>query len=151
MRIVIESEWPELPLSIPASQGSGSAGSDHGTNCAEEYCTITGTKCPPFRARSSQRPRIDRLSPGRSLMHAPASKKTKRSAEPLFVLCPITKSSIVTDIGTDVRSLAKTWNSKIQVPCPHCKQIHKYRVSEAFAEAALSDERIRGGFSASWA
>jgi hypothetical protein len=85
-------------------------------------------------------------------MHAPVlKKKTQRSAEPLFVLCPITKSSIGTNIGTDVRSLAKTWHSKIQVPCPHCNKIHKYKVSDAFAEAAISDERIRGDFLASWA
>jgi hypothetical protein len=28
-------------------------------------------------------------------MHAPVSKKTKRGGDPLFVLCPITKSSSV--------------------------------------------------------
>ena len=83
-------------------------------------------------------------------MHTPVSKKTKPSGDPLFVLCPITKNSIVTKIKTDVRSLTKVWHSKIQVPCPHCKEIHKYRVSEAFAEAVISDERIRGGFLASW-
>jgi hypothetical protein len=84
-------------------------------------------------------------------MHAPVSKKSKPSGDPLFVVCPITKSSIVTNIRTDVRSLTKAWHSKIQVPCPHCKEIHRYRVSEAFAEAVISDERIRGGFLASWA
>jgi hypothetical protein len=83
-------------------------------------------------------------------MHAPVSKKTTRSADRLFVLCPTTESSIVTKIRTDVRSLAKAWHLKIQVPCPHCNEIHKYRASEAFAEAAISDERIRGGFLASW-
>ena len=83
-------------------------------------------------------------------MHTPVSKKTKPSGDPLFVLCPITKNSIVTKIKTDVRSLTKVWHSKIEVPCPHCKEIHKYRVSEAFAEAVISDERIRGGFLASW-
>ena len=84
-------------------------------------------------------------------MPAPRSKKTKPSADPLFVRCPTTKSSIVTNIRTDVRSLTKAWGSKIQVPCPHCKLIHKYSVREAFAEAAISEERIRGGFLANWA
>ena len=84
-------------------------------------------------------------------MHAPVSKNTKRNADPLSVLCPITNSSIATSIKTDVRSLTKAWRSKIQVPYPHCKKIHKYSVSEAFAAAAISDERIRGRFLASWA
>jgi len=84
-------------------------------------------------------------------MHAPNQKETKRNADPLFVLCPTTKSSIVTNVRTDVRSLTKAWHSKIQVPCPHCNEIHKYRVSEAYAEAMISDERIRGGLLASWA
>jgi len=83
-------------------------------------------------------------------MPAPVSKKAKRNGDPLFVLCPTTKTSIVTNIGTDFRSLSKTWHSKIQVPCPHCGKIHKYKVSEAFAEAAISNERIRGDFLASW-
>ena len=84
-------------------------------------------------------------------MHALNPKSAKGNADPLFVLCPITKASIVTNIRTDVRSLAKAWHSSIQVPCPHCEKIHKYKVSAAFAETALSDERIRGGFFASWA
>jgi hypothetical protein len=84
-------------------------------------------------------------------MHPGIPKKTKPRADSLFVLCPTTKSSIVTKIGTDVRSLTKAWHSKIAVPCPHCEKVHKYRVSEAFEEAALSDERFRGGFLARWA
>jgi len=78
-------------------------------------------------------------------------KRAKRNADPLLVLCPTTKNSIVTNIRTDVRSLAKAWHSQIRVPCPYCKEIHKYKVSAAFAETAISDEHIRGGFLASWA
>ena len=87
-------------------------------------------------------------------LHARACFKkdqAQRSAERLFVLCPTTQSPIVTNIRTDVRSLAKAWHSKIQVPCPHCNEIHKYKVRAAFAEAAISEERIRGGFLANWA
>jgi hypothetical protein len=74
-----------------------------------------------------------------------ASKsKLKRYADPLTVLCPITKSSIPTAIATDVRSLAKAWHTKIQVPCPHCSEIHNYRVCEAFVETAISIARLRG-------
>jgi RNase P subunit RPR2 len=84
-------------------------------------------------------------------VHAPVSKKSKRCADPLYVLCPITKSPIWTSVATDVRSLAQAWRSKIEVVCPHCGQTHKYRVREAFAETVISNERIRGEFFASWA
>ena len=84
-------------------------------------------------------------------MHAPVSKKSKRRADPLYVLCPITKNPIWTCVATDVRSLAKAWHSEIEVVCPHCKKTHTYRVREAFAEAVISNERIRGEFFASWA
>jgi hypothetical protein len=79
-------------------------------------------------------------------MHGPISKKS--NAEPLFVLCPITKSSIVTNIGTDVRSLTKTCHSKDPSPLPSLQENPQVqsKVSEAFAEAAISDEHIRGGF-----
>jgi RNase P subunit RPR2 len=84
-------------------------------------------------------------------VHAPVSKEATRRAHPLYVVCPITKSPIWTRIATDVRSLTKAWHSNIVVACPHCKETHKYRVREAFAEAAISDARIRGEFFASWA
>ena len=55
-------------------------------------------------------------------MHTPVSKKTKPSGDPLFVLCPITKNSIVTKIKTDVRSLTKVWHSKIKSPALTAKK-----------------------------
>jgi hypothetical protein len=126
------------------------ASSDHGTNWAKWCCTTARHPIAGFIEPGRQRPEIDRPPlPGGAKMHAPVSKRTKRSAERLFVLCPTTKSPIVTNIRTDVRSLAKAWHLKIQVPCPHCNEIHKYKVSAAFAEAAISDEHIRGGFLAS--
>jgi hypothetical protein len=82
-------------------------------------------------------------------VHPRVSKKSKRHADPLSVLCPITKSSIWTPIATDVRSLTKAWHSKIEVACPYCKAIHMFKVREAFAEAAISNARIRGEFFAS--
>ena len=43
----------------------------------------------------------------------PASKNTlRRHGDCLTVLCPLTKSSIPTLIGTDVRTLAKAWHTK---------------------------------------
>jgi hypothetical protein len=78
-------------------------------------------------------------------VHAPVSKKLNRHGDqPLHVLCPITKDPILTRIATDVRSLSKAWHSNIRVSCPHCNMTHKYRVSEAFTEAAISDELMRG-------
>jgi hypothetical protein len=79
-------------------------------------------------------------------VHGPVLKKSTRHADPLYVLCPITKSLIWTRIATDVRSLAKAWHSKIKVACPHCKETHKYNVNEAYTEAIISNARIRGEF-----
>ncbi len=79
-------------------------------------------------------------------MHRPVSKKSNRGADPLYVLCPITKGLIFTRVATDVRSLRKAWHSEIAVACPHCRETHKYKVREAFAEAAISNARIRDEF-----
>jgi hypothetical protein len=71
-------------------------------------------------------------------------KKAGRYADYLTVACPNTRSSIRTDIAIDVWTLAKAWHSKIKVPCPHCSEVHRYRVREAFVEAAISNAHIRG-------
>ena len=63
-------------------------------------------------------------------------KNAKRYANRLTVFCPTTHSSIQTTIATDVRTLAKAWHRKIEVSCPHCGEVHKYRVCEAFVQAA---------------
>ena len=86
-------------------------------------------------------------------LHARACfKKDQRSAAPSgYSSCVQPPESDRDKHKTDVRSLAKAWHSEIEVPCPHCNEIHKYKVRAAFAEAAISDERIRGGFLASWA
>jgi hypothetical protein len=55
--------------------------------------------------------------------------------------------SISVAIATDVRSLTKAWHSKIKIGCPHCQETHHFKVSEAFTNAAISDERLRGVFS----
>src|SRR4051794_3463224 len=43
-------------------------------------------------------------------------------------------------------ALAKAWRSKIQVSCPHCRDIHKYTVCEAFVETAISLHDLDGIF-----
>ena len=67
-------------------------------------------------------------------VNVPAWNKLRRHADCLTVLCPLTKSSIPTRIGTDVRTLAKAWHTKIKVSCPHCREVHVFRVCEAFVE-----------------
>jgi hypothetical protein len=79
------------------------------------------------------------------LVHA--SKKAASRMEPLWVQCPMTHESISVAIATDVRSLTKAWHSKIKIGCPHCQETHHFKVSEAFTNAAISDERLRGVFS----
>jgi hypothetical protein len=88
--------------------------------------------------------------------HKPTSNGEYLGCTPLVQKRPSAESNhcsscVRDEHRADVSSLTKTWHSKIQVPCPHCEKSHKYKVSEAFAEAAISDERIRGGFLASWA
>jgi hypothetical protein len=59
----------------------------------------------------------------------------------------MTHGSISIAIATDVPSLTKAWHSKIKIACPHCPQTHHFKVSEAFTNAAISDERLHGVFS----
>jgi len=92
---------------------------------------------------------LRRRGAGRALDTAevdmPASKNTlRRHADCLTVLCPLTKSSIPTLIGTDVRTLAKAWHTRFKISCPHCQDVHVYRVCEAFVETAISNARLRG-------
>jgi hypothetical protein len=79
------------------------------------------------------------------LLHS--SKKAPSRREPVWVQCPMTRESISIGIATDVRSLTKAWHSKIKIACPHCQETHNFKVSEAFTNAAISDERLRGVFS----
>jgi len=74
----------------------------------------------------------------------PRYSKPSRYADCLTVLCPATRAAIPTKIATDVRTLAKSWHSKIKVSCPHCGEVHTYRVCEAFVDAAISNARLRG-------
>ena len=50
-------------------------------------------------------------------------------------------------IATDVRSLTKAWHSNIEIACPQSPETHRFKLSEAFTTAAISDERLRGVFS----
>src|SRR3954463_15007229 len=101
------------------------------------------------RARWALLPvRLDRiLVSGRSLC-MPRYNKPSRYADCLTVLCPTTRAAIPTKVATDVRTLAKSWHSKIKISCPHCGEAHTYRICEAFVEAAISHARLRGEYAA---
>jgi hypothetical protein len=75
------------------------------------------------------------------------SRKAASGLKPLWLQCPMTQGPISITIATDVRSLTKAWHSKIKIACPHCPETHHFKVSEAFTNAAISDERLRGVFS----
>jgi len=72
------------------------------------------------------------------------TKQRRPKPAPLVVPCPITQELIGTSIDTDVRSLKKAWQLKIEVACPHCGGAHTYKVRDAFTNAAISSERLRG-------
>jgi hypothetical protein len=72
------------------------------------------------------------------------AKQSLPKRAPLSVRCPTTQELILTPIDTDVSSLKKAWHSKIKVACPHCGAAHTYKVREAFTNAAISSERLRG-------
>ena len=74
-------------------------------------------------------------------MHLHDSRKAASGLEPLWLQCPMTQGPISIDIATDVRSLTKAWHSKIKIACPHCPETHHFKVSEAFTNAAISDDR----------
>jgi hypothetical protein len=67
------------------------------------------------------------------------AKQSLPKRAPLSVRCPTTQELI-----TDVSSLKKAWGSKIEVACPHCGGAHTYKVRDAFTNAAISSERLRG-------
>jgi hypothetical protein len=121
-------------------------------NCTSEDCTIARLLLLICRRGAAGAMAETDTVRAPSIMHAPISKRLKHHGNlPLQVLCPITKNPILTRIGTDVRSLSKTWHSNIQVSCPHCNMTHKYRVSDAFTETAISDELMRGSAMFKWA
>jgi hypothetical protein len=58
---------------------------------------------------------------------------------PLLFHCPRTGLSAPAGIGTDVATLRRFWNRKLEVDCPHCGETHRFGVRETFLEGALTD------------
>jgi hypothetical protein len=100
------------------------------------------------RARSALLPVRLRSGLGIREVTLPRYNKPSRYADCLTVLCPTTRAAIPTKVATDVRTLAKSWHSKIKISCPHCGEAHTYRICEAFVEAAISHARLRGEYTA---
>jgi hypothetical protein len=57
----------------------------------------------------------------------------------LFVTCPATRKPVSTGIETHMGTLKKTWNSQMCVTCPHCSEVHEYKVRDAFLPSNQSD------------
>jgi hypothetical protein len=57
----------------------------------------------------------------------------------LLFICPKTNQQAPTGIETDAQSLGVSWRWTLKVHCPHCGEMHKISVSEAYIEGALHD------------
>jgi hypothetical protein len=58
---------------------------------------------------------------------------------PLLFTCPTTHRRAPTRIETDPKSLAVAWRKTVKVGCPHCGEIHRVSVREAFIAFAVQD------------
>ena len=63
----------------------------------------------------------------------------------LLFTCPNTDQETPTRIATDVKALSAAWKRTLKIACPHCGQVHKTSVREAYIERALRDagDRLR--------
>jgi len=57
----------------------------------------------------------------------------------LLFTCPNTAQETPTRIATDVKALSAAWKRTLKIACPHCGQVHKTSVREAYIEGALRD------------
>jgi transcription elongation factor Elf1 len=57
----------------------------------------------------------------------------------LLFTCPNTDQETPTRIATDVKALSAAWKRTLKITCPHCGQVHKTSVREAYIESALRD------------
>jgi len=63
----------------------------------------------------------------------------------LLFTCPNTDQETPTSIATDVKALSAAWKRTLKIACPHCGQVHRTSVREAYIEGALRDacDRLR--------
>jgi Cdc6-like AAA superfamily ATPase len=57
----------------------------------------------------------------------------------LLFTCPNTNQATPTRIATDVKALSAAWKRTLKIVCPHCGQVHRTSVREAYIESALRD------------
>ena len=62
----------------------------------------------------------------------------------LIVHCPNTSAVINTGIDTDYKSLARSWNKTVLIPCPHCNDEHEVNVRDAYVRGEVSNFALRG-------
>ena len=58
---------------------------------------------------------------------------------PLLFTCPTTHRRAPTRIETDPNSLAAAWRKTLKVECPHCGEVHRISVREAYVKFAIQD------------
>jgi hypothetical protein len=58
--------------------------------------------------------------------------------------CPKTRLLMTTKVNTDSASLAKMWHVTMKIVCSYCGDVHRFRVRDAYTDAAMSRERICG-------
>ena len=57
----------------------------------------------------------------------------------LWVTCPNTHQDAPTRIETDVKTLSAAWKRSLKIACPHCGEVHRTSVREAYIDSALRD------------
>jgi hypothetical protein len=62
-----------------------------------------------------------------------------RDMSPLLFTCPITHRRAPTCIETSPKSLAAAWKKSLRVECPHCGEVHRVSVREAYIAFAVQD------------
>ena len=57
----------------------------------------------------------------------------------LYFTCPNTHARAPSGIGTDVKTLKKTWSKTLTVTCPSCGGTHQMSVRDTYIDSALYD------------
>ena len=61
---------------------------------------------------------------------------------PLSFTCPNTGRQSLTRVETDTASLATAWKKTLKIECPHCGEVHRVAVREAYIASAIQDGTV---------